>query len=868
MRRCYVLLVVMLAIGTVGFVALPAAAAGDDAAAWDWVMDLFDRATLAKHKALFHDAIGLYEQALVIVHDLQRRDAEAVILNNLGLCYEALSDYDQAIDCHEQSLLICLALGDLAGEARSLNNLGLCYESLSENARAVDYYEQSLAIYVSLVGIGARAGEATCLNNLGSCCISLADYQRAIDYHEASLAIRVDIDDQAGEADSLNNLGVCYYSLSEYEQAIEYHGQALAICIDIDDQAKAARSLDNLGLCYASLTEYQRAINYHNQSLAMLGDTDDHEAKARSLHNLGNCYYSLSQYQRAIYCYEQSLVIFVEIESHVGKAASLNNLGDCHYSLSEYQHAIEFYNDALEIAQAIADENAEWHIHWGLALTYRQLDESSEALNHYAEAVSIVEGIRERVATESLQQSFFGSLRDLYEEYLELLFNAGNEPSMLWVAERCRARSMLDLLTHGGVASHEALEGMTVQGTVDAGSIQSLLEGAPELLEEDEAVLVYAWGTEHLFTWVVTSSGGIEGPNVQEIAYDDALERIYEFRTQMETWGSLTGVHQDLRWLSELLVEPIIDQVERHDTWIIVPSGPLWYVPYTALPLPQTRSYVIEQHVVAYAPSLTSLSNILSTPDDVSATPTLALANPQRENLPPLSTELMEAMQGFAAALGEENVYTEEAASESLLYEMFPSEAASSSYDYLALACHGIFRYGNPLYSYLALTPTGEETGVDGNLEAREVFSLGLEGTDMVLLAACETFLTSVASQTDSAKIAGIPEEMPEDQTLDILRSLLRGDELLGLSRSFLLAGAASVLATQWELYVPTAEAFLPLLGTNLASGMPRGEAVQAAICEMLRQERERVGLSPWTQQPSLDNPWIWSPFILIGDWR
>jgi len=821
------------------------------------------------HESLseYHWAIDCYEQSLTIYVDIGSHAGEADTLQNLGNCYSALSDHQRALDYYGQALTIYVCIGDRSGEAASLNNLGICHSSLSENRQAIDYYEQALTIYV---GVGDRSGEAGALNNLGNCYSSLSDDPRAIDYFEQSLAIFVEIGDGGGEAASLNNLGVCYSALSEYHQAIGYYERALTIYVDIGDRSGEAASLNNAGLCYWALSECERAIDCHEQALAIFADIEDRAGEAASLNNLGNCISSLLEYARAIDYYEQALTIQREIGDFAGEAASLSNMGNCYSSLSEHEMAIGFYDGALEIAQAIGDESTAWHAHWGLGSTHRRLDEFSEALGHYADAVSIVEGIRERVESESLQQSFFGGLKSLYEEYLELLFKADNESSMLWVAERCRARSMLDLLTNGGVASNEALEGMTVQGTVDADGIQSLLEGAPGLLEEDEAVLIYAWGTEHLFTWVVTASGGIEGPNVQEIEYDDALERIYEFRTQLETWGSLAEVHQDLRWLSELLVEPVIDQVGTYDTWIIVPSGPLWYVPYTALPLLQTSSYVIERHVVAYAPSLTSLSNILDTPDDVSATPTLALANPRREDLPSLSTELMEAMQGFAAALGEGSVYTEEAASESLLYEMFPPEAASSSYDYLALACHGIFRYGNPLYSYLALTPTAEETGVDGNLEAREVLNLGLEGTDMVLLAACETFLTSVASQTNSAKIAGIPKQMPEDQKLDILRSLMRGDELLGLSRSFLLAGASSVLATQWELYVPTAEEFLPLLGANLASGMPRGEAVQAAVCEMLRQERERVGVvvSPWSTQPGLDNPWVWSPFILIGDWR
>jgi len=930
MRRCYVPLVVMLAAGLVGVVALTVAGAGDDAAAWEWAIDLFNRAFALHESARFLEAIDLYEQSLLIIQDLPRPDAEAVILNNLGLCHEALSEYEWAIGCYEQALVIKRDLEDNAGEARSLSGLGNCFYSLSEYHQAIGYYEQLLEIFVE---IDDRSGEARCLDRLGICHHSLSEYQHAIDYHEQSLAICVDIVDRSGEAASLGNLGICYHSLSDYHRAIDYCQQALTIYRNIVDRTGEAKSLNTLGLCYCSLSEYQRAIDYHDQSLTIFRDTHDRVGEATSLSGLGNCYFLLSEYQRAIFhfeqtlaicmsigdragqatclhnlgacydslseygqaidyyvhslaikreiddragaaaslsglgnCYlslseyeqaieyhEQSLAIKQEIDDHAGAAASLLNLGLCYLSLSEYRRAMEFFHDALALAEAIADQDSAWRVHWGLGHTYRQLDEFSEALEHYANAVAIVEGIRERVESEGLQQSFFGNLKILYEEYLELLFNVGNEACMLWAAERCRARSMLDLLTHGGAASNEALEGMTVQGTVDANGIQSLLDDAPALLEEDEAVLVYAWGTEHLFTWVMTSDQGIQGPYAQEIAYEEALDRIYTFRSRLETLTDRSQMFADLVWLWNLLIEPVYEQIEGCDTWVVVPSGPLWYVPYAALRASDGEAtYAIEGHVIAYAPSIASLSSMLREQEEAASVPACALVNPIRSDLASLPAGLATAMESFLTGFGSDCVYSGEAASEERLREML-SEGAS--YQYLALACHGIFRHGNPLYSYLALTPTAEnETARDGDLEAREVLQLDLEGTELVLLAGCETFLTAVDTREDTA---GIGEDLTQEEKRAILRDLMRGDELVGLSRSFLLGGAASVIATQWQLSVRTAQTMLPLLGANLQSGLPRGEALRQATCSILADNPDLAA-----------NPWTWAPFILVGNWR
>ena len=719
--------------------------------------------------------------------------------------------------------------------------------------------------------------EAKILGILGDCYTFMFDYQAAIGRYNLSLDLyhyysSFDPDhmfyglvDDEIRVNSLIGLGVVHLQLGDTEQAIRYFEDVLSLSREADRALQKAISLNNLGICFAKITQLDRAVESFTEALTLFRTIPYQEGEATALTNLGNVYagwHSPAGYVRAIDCLDEGLAIRREIGDKRGEASSLASLGNFYHLLGDDQKALGHYLEALDIGTVVGDLEVQWRAHRGIGQAEWKRGELQEAADHYRQAVELVEAIRSSVMTESLRQSYLVSVRDVYEEYLELLFDTENGASMLWYAERCRARSLLDLLEYGGVVTADAFEGMTTQGTVDAAGIQLLLDGAPALLEEDEALIPYAWGTDHLFMWVVTASDGIQGPYAEEIDYDEALERIYTFRSRLEASVDHAAVRRDLEWLSGLLIEPVTNQIEGYGTWVVVPSGPLWYVPYAALRLPQTESYVIEEHVIAYAPSVASLATILGKAEDVAPTPTLALVNPYRGDLPLLPTDLVEAMQAFVDATGGGSIYSEEEASEELIYEVLPSESVSSSYDYLAFACHGIFRYGNPLYSYLALTPTEIE---EGNLEAREVLSLGLEGTELVLLVACETFLTAVETRNDTA---GVGHELSREQKLAILRDLMRGDELVGLSRSFLLSGAESVLATLWELYVPTAQSFLPSLGERLERGLPRGRAVQDVVCQVLHEEQARLGIDPWTGRPYLDDPWIWAPFILVGDWR
>ena len=63
------------------------------------------------------------EQALQIYRQIGDRANVGSALNNLGIAYSDLGDYQKAIDFHQQSLAIAKELGDRAGVGNTLNNL-------------------------------------------------------------------------------------------------------------------------------------------------------------------------------------------------------------------------------------------------------------------------------------------------------------------------------------------------------------------------------------------------------------------------------------------------------------------------------------------------------------------------------------------------------------------------------------------------------------------------------------------------------------------------------------------------------------------------------------------------------------------------
>src|SRR5262249_20088689 len=97
----------------------------------------------------------------------------------------------------------------------------------------------------------------------------------------------------------------------------------------------------------------------------------------------------------------------------------------------------------------------------------------------------------------------------------------------------------------------------------------------------------------------------------------------------------------------------------------------------------------------------------------------------------------------------------------------------AQGYDIIHLATHGYFNKANPLLSGVMLEP---DAGEDGKLEVHEILGLRLKAK-LVTLSACETALGS-----------GYFTETPA------------GDDLVGLTRAFLFAGAPTVMASLWEV--------------------------------------------------------------------
>jgi CHAT domain-containing protein len=146
----------------------------------------------------------------------------------------------------------------------------------------------------------------------------------------------------------------------------------------------------------------------------------------------------------------------------------------------------------------------------------------------------------------------------------------------------------------------------------------------------------------------------------------------------------------------------------------------------------------------------------------------------------------------------------------------------------LHLATYGILNKPNPLFSYVELAPGGDQ---DGRLEVHEVFGLTLVA-DLVVLSACQTGLGSGA-------LADVPA----------------GDDWVGLSRAFLSAGAAHVVATLWPVEDRATADLMEHFYERFTAGADPAAALAAAQRALL-------------VAPATAHPFYWAGFVSVGGAR
>jgi CHAT domain-containing protein len=581
-------------------------------------------------------------------------------------------------------------------------------------------------------------------------------------------------------------------------------------------------------------------------------------------------YSNLGRYEEALVVYRAARAVYVAQKMDVDVATIDMNLGVVYRNLGRYEEALAAYAQAIAALDRFPPlegmlyslSATRWMVLFNRGLCFRQLERWEEAVSSYRDSIAVIESMRSFLRTEDVKLAWGERTQHVYERLIDLLYRQGQGALGFSYAERCRARTFLDLLAAGPVATLNNVTGMGIGSEgVDPAVIEADLGEMITYLPSDTAVLEYFVTDRAVFLWVV-SQGGVQEPLRREIRREDLADQVIAFREALEAGSSLGNTADEAlltqsRDLYALLVQPIEDKLTAMAHVVIIPSGPLHYLPFAALLGSQGTddslwsaqfapgAYFGDRYALSYAPSLVTLKYAQGAAGEVSTERSLlALADPDSGD--PALTRLPEARveaEAVAALFSTHEVYVDTEATETVV------QSQSSTASQLLLSTHGLFNAVNPMYSYLVLAPTD---GSDGRLHTYEVFGLNLHA-DLVVLSACETLLPHLEDMKAQTRAVGGNEEEDVELSPELMEQLTSGDEIVGLTRAFLYAGTPSVLASLWSVYSEATKDLMVAFYGYLDQGMDKAVALRQAQQDVRR-------LYP--------HPVFWAAFNLVGDWR
>jgi CHAT domain-containing protein len=312
--------------------------------------------------------------------------------------------------------------------------------------------------------------------------------------------------------------------------------------------------------------------------------------------------------------------------------------------------------------------------------------------------------------------------------------------------------------------------------------------------------------------------------------------------------------------------EPLLPFLKAARTVFVAPDGVLSFIPFAALPGSKPGTFLLEECAVVTVPVphvIKPLLKNLGAPRDqrhkppADEPPRMLLvggveygkatrSGPAFAYLPGTAKEIRLIRQGFIRAVPKGEVIRlqgPEATKKAFRRE-------SSRCRWIHLATHGFFLTNTGPFatagSGLALAGANAPrsgTGAEGLLTAIELADLDLQGTELMVLSACETSLGEVR----------------------------RGQGVRGLQAAMQLAGVRTTVTSLWKVHDEATQALMVELYRNLwERKLPKIEALRQAQLAMLRGTLYRPDLVGKTETaPSrVLTPYYWAAFVLSGDWR
>jgi CHAT domain-containing protein/tetratricopeptide (TPR) repeat protein len=787
--------------------------------------------------------------------------------------------------------------GDNEGYARLCTGVANAYSRLGQHQRSREYYTIAARVFEE---IGDRAALAKIYLDLGYVLYQLDQYEQSDAMYEQAEQVGREMQLDALEEQAKYNRAYLHYLRGLYSQALQGFSRIrqqltgssrhIALC-DLDE----AEIYLQLNLSKEAATLASRAIEQFDQ-LGMRYE----EAKARTFS--GVALMQMRRFGEALDIFREAQKGFEDEGNEYWVALLDVHAADVHLALERYGEArslaakarqrfetlgipsrrmlslVLLVRIAIALKQiTIAEEHLAqissiidqtrvplllfpYHVLCGQVAEIKMLWKQAERA--YCLAAEDLEQHQTRLQHDDLKVTFLQGRNQVYEALVRLSLETEDEPvrtAFSW-CERAKSRGLVELLaqhlpsvqaraedslrrrldrlreelnvhymrcrpetrSRQAVLNFEAIvtkeremAGALREAAIKDSEYVSLqqvnvagLEEVRQFIPDRTTVIEYFIAHQELIAFVISRHTATVVRRLAPAPYVRALHEKLSFQLENFLLGrEFTGAHSDqilevtthyLQALHKALFEPLFAKISTPHI-IIVPHGSLHHLPFHAFY--DGSCYLIDRFEITYAPSASVLRYCMEKPDVTDARP--LIIGVADNNAPMVDFEV--------SAL--RNIFPEATILEGERANRGGFSRAAQYASFVHVATHATYRQDNPMFSSFKLA--------DGYVTALDLFSMNCQA-NLVTLSGCQSGLGQIAES----------------------------DDLLGLTRGFLYAGARSLLMSLWTVSDESTVTLMKEFYIEWRAGASRARALQKAM---------------QTVRLTYPHPFYWAPFVLVG---
>lgn len=832
-------------------------------------------------------AVEVYGEAIELFERVGDRSEVGRTLSSSLQPLIRLGEYGRAMEAAKRARAIFEESADGLRLARLNLNVANILHRQDRFQEAFDAYER---VYRELAEFRDAEGIAAALHNMAVCLIVLNDFHKALEVYGSvrDFCLAHAMPALAAQADY--NIAYLYFFRGDYRRALEMLRDARIAAEKVGDQYHRALCFMDSSEIYIELNLHEEAAETAQEAFAGFQSLQMGYESAKSLANRAIAEGRMGQVRGSLELFAQARDLFVKEGNPVWpslldlyQAMVLEHAGRLGEARWLCRAALKFFRDhkitgrevlcrllLARIALLTDGRGAETQLRAAMRLLkdfeapqlrqqayllMGQLAESDgnidRARRYYLEALEQAESLRMLLRADELKIGFTQGTQDIYAALVRL---AKNAEEALEFIEQAKSRSLRDLVA-GHVAYRSpsgefsalkeelnwyyhrlemeqsgselpkaervaALESEIADREKKLGALlrdmpMTDAESAAALpvaeiragLEPGTTIVEYFRVGEELLAVVVSRDRLVVVPLAPAARVEHIAQLLWfqfsKFQLGEEYVAAchdilLESTQGHLRSLYEELIAPLEEHLHAPKL-VLAPHGTLHNLPLHAAF--DGERYLIDRFRVSYAPSA-GVYTLCRQRAPIANRPPLVMGIPDAR-----APMIAEEVRAVAEILPGAQVFLGGEATREVL------EKRGAGAGVVHIATHGRFRSDRPMFSSIRLG--------DGYLTLLDLYQLSLP-VELAALSGCSTGRSAVAG----------------------------GDELLGLVRGLLQAGARTLLLTLWDVQDQSTAEFMRSFYGRLSRRGDAAEALRGAMLELRRTH---------------PHPYYWAPFTLVG---